>query len=32
MLLPSVLLKTFKNKLCKRVENDEKNKKRIYNG
>ena len=25
-------IKTFKNKLCKKVENDEKNKKRIYNG
>jgi len=25
-------IKTFKDKLCKRVENDEKNKKRIYNG
>ena len=25
-------IKTFKDKLCKRVENDEQNKKRIYNG
>ena len=25
-------IKTFKDKLCKRVENDEKNKKRIYHG